>query len=98
IAYSPPIGSRAASGKIGGVASPGGSWRRAGIILDPTVMANVDAAAIAQHALRLGLLTEGQLEEARDEAGARNPDVDALLLALERKGHLTPWQSTKLKN
>lgn len=60
-------------------------------------MANLDAAAIGQLALRLGLLNEGQLEEAREQIGSRNPDPDTLLLTLERKAHLTPWQSKKLR-
>lgn len=60
-------------------------------------MTNLDAAALGQNAQRLGLLTEAQLEEAREEVGARNSDPDPFLLALERKGHLTPWQSAKLR-
>jgi serine/threonine protein kinase len=59
-------------------------------------METIDAATLGQQAVKLGLVTEAQLEAARDEAGPRNPDPGALLLALERKAHLTPWQSGKL--
>src|SRR5262249_39335211 len=37
-----------------------------------------------------------QLNEAWDEVGRRNTDPFALLRVLERKGNLTPYQSTKL--
>jgi CheY-like chemotaxis protein len=56
----------------------------------------LDAGTLGQQAVRLGLVSEGQLEQATDEAGPRNNDPNALLLALERKGYLTPWQSGKL--
>lgn len=56
----------------------------------------LDAATLGQQAIRLGLVTEQQLEQATDEIGPRNRDPNALLLALERKGYLTPWQSGKL--
>ena len=47
-----------------------------------------DAASIAQLLLRLGLVTEDQLNEAWEEVGRRNTDPFALLRVLERKGHL----------
>jgi serine/threonine protein kinase len=55
-----------------------------------------DAASIAQLLLRLGLVTEDQLNEAWEEVGRRNTDPFALLRVLERKGNLTPYQSHKL--
>jgi serine/threonine protein kinase len=56
----------------------------------------LDVTTLGQQAIRLGLVTEEQLARAYDEIGPRNPDANALLLALERKGYLTPWQSGKL--
>src|SRR5437660_11206909 len=59
-------------------------------------MANRDAAAVAQQALVLGLLTRDQIQEAWDELGARPELADPFLRAMERKGYLTPWQSQRL--
>jgi CheY-like chemotaxis protein len=59
-------------------------------------MDQLDAAALGQLALKLGLITEEQLAEAQEEAGPRNPDPLPLLRHLERKTYLTPWQTTKL--
>jgi serine/threonine protein kinase len=55
-----------------------------------------DAAELGRRALKLGLLSPTQLEDARDEAGDRNPDPQAFLRILERKGYLTPFLSGKL--
>src|SRR5581483_535153 len=59
-------------------------------------MAEQDAAAVAQLALQVGLVNEGQLQEAWEEVGRANTDPMPLLLALERKGYLTPLLSGKL--
>jgi eukaryotic-like serine/threonine-protein kinase len=59
-------------------------------------MANVDTAALAQQMLKLGLVTESQLQEGFDEVGHRVLEPGPLLRALERKGYLTPYQSGKL--
>src|SRR4051812_38521625 len=59
-------------------------------------MAKPDAADLGQRALKLGLITPAQLDEARAEAGARNSEPQLLVRILERKGHLTPFQSNKL--
>jgi len=59
-------------------------------------MANLDAVALADKALRLGLIKLEQLQEGWDDVGQRGGDAEALVLALERKGYLTPWQSQKL--
>jgi serine/threonine protein kinase len=59
-------------------------------------MAKVDASTVAQNAIRLGLLTQEQVQEAWEELGQRIGDPDPLLRLLERKGYLTPWQSQKL--
>jgi CheY-like chemotaxis protein len=59
-------------------------------------MENLDATALGQRILNLGLVTEPQLLQAREEAGEGSTDVQVLLRALERKGHLTPWQRDKV--
>ena len=59
-------------------------------------MANVDASTVAQQAVRLGLVTPEQVQDAWDEVGKGGPDPAPLLRVLERKGQLTPWQSQKL--
>ena len=59
-------------------------------------MANGDAAALAQQMLKLGLVTEPQLQEAWDEAGHRGSELEVLLGVLERKGYITPYQRIKL--
>ncbi len=59
-------------------------------------MSTLDAAAIAQLARRLDLVTDEQLMDAWAEIGTRSGPAEPLLRALERKGHLTPWQASKL--
>src|SRR5688572_23445450 len=56
----------------------------------------VDAMAVANLAVRVGLINPDQLDEAWSELGARGGEAEPFLLALERKGYLTPWQSQKL--
>jgi serine/threonine protein kinase len=56
----------------------------------------LDTPALAQLALRCGVVTEEQLQEAYDEVDPRGSDPELLLRFLERKGYLTPWQSQKL--
>ena len=58
-------------------------------------MADLDAATLGQKAVHLGLITQGQLMDVWDELG-NNRQPEAFLRFLERKGYLTPWQSTKL--
>jgi serine/threonine protein kinase len=60
-------------------------------------MANLDASAMAQLAIRLGLVTEPQVQEAWDELGQKSGELDPFLRILERKGHLSPYQSQKLR-
>src|SRR5262245_27325884 len=59
-------------------------------------MANLTTATVAQQAVQLGLLSEGQLQEFRDLRREGDANPEPLLRALERKGYLTPWQSQKL--
>jgi eukaryotic-like serine/threonine-protein kinase len=59
-------------------------------------MSTPDAAGIAQLARRLDLVSDDQLYDAYTEIGTRTGPAQPLLRALERKGHLTPWQASKL--
>lgn len=59
-------------------------------------MAIQDTDTLARLALELGLVTDSQLSECRDEKGHLAPTPQELLRVLERKGFLTPWQSGKL--
>jgi serine/threonine protein kinase len=59
-------------------------------------METPNAATLGEHSVRLGLVTPEQLREAWDELGERNGDAEPLLLVLERKCYLTPWQSQRL--
>ncbi len=59
-------------------------------------MENLDATTLGQRILNLGLVTEPQLLQAREETGKGNNDLQELLRVLERKGFLTPWQRDKV--
>jgi serine/threonine protein kinase len=59
-------------------------------------MAKLDAAAVAQLATRLRLVSDEQIRECWDELPAGTHTLEQLLRALERKGYLTSWQSSKL--
>lgn len=54
-----------------------------------------DLASLSQQVVRLGLLTEAQIQEAAAEAHSRE-NIAEVLRILESKGYLTQWQSTKL--
>lgn len=59
-------------------------------------MVSSDAAALANAAMQLGLLTSRQVDEAWDELGARNGPAEKFLRCMERKQYLTPFQTNKL--
>jgi serine/threonine protein kinase len=59
-------------------------------------MAELDAPSVAQLAIKVGLITPAQLQEAYEEIGEKTTDLNKLLNTLERKGYLTPFQSSKL--
>jgi serine/threonine protein kinase len=59
-------------------------------------MDSVDAVTIADRAVRLGLLRPEQAEEAWLELGKRGGEPSAFLRLMEKRGHLTPFQSQKL--
>src|SRR5262245_9623404 len=54
-----------------------------------------DAVGVAQLAQRLGLVTEDQIRPLLEEVG-KNAEPLKLLIALDRKSLLTPYQSQKL--
>jgi tRNA A-37 threonylcarbamoyl transferase component Bud32 len=58
-------------------------------------MPDFDASIAGQDLLRIGLIKEAQLQEAWEQIGGKGTDAERLLLFLERKGHLTPWQTSK---
>ncbi|MCI0642423.1 MAG: protein kinase [Gemmataceae bacterium] len=60
-------------------------------------MAEMDASALADLAVRAGVLTPHQVQEAWMELGQRGGDVEPFLRFMERKVYLTPWQSDKLQ-
>ena len=60
-------------------------------------METADALTLANAAIRLQLLQPHNVQEAWDELGERGgADPEPFLRIMERKGYLTPWQSTKL--
>jgi serine/threonine protein kinase len=59
-------------------------------------MSALEAGAIADTAIRLGLLSTHQAEEAWQELPSRKVPAVDFLRAMERKAFLTPFQSTKL--
>ncbi len=58
-------------------------------------MPELDARTIGQELVRIGLITERQFRESVDEIGGGHVEAERLLMFLERKGLITPWQSSK---
>ncbi len=59
-------------------------------------MPDLDAIVVARLAVKGGLVTEAQLQEAWTDLGREGGDSEPLLRFMERKGYLTSWQSSKL--
>lgn len=59
-------------------------------------MTSPDSNIVAALALRHRLVDEVQLDQCRQEMEPGSRDAAELLRILERKGHITPWQSSKL--
>src|SRR4051794_13627504 len=59
-------------------------------------MSTADATSLADRAVRLGVLNLHQVETAWEDLGSRTVPPEDLLRCLERKGWLTPFQSSKL--
>jgi serine/threonine protein kinase len=57
-------------------------------------MEHLDAKSTAQELVKIGLITEPQMVEALDELDGR-ANALALFNLLERKGLITPWQTSK---
>lgn len=60
-------------------------------------MDNHSATSMAQLLLKLGLVSQSQLDEAGEEVDTRGPQAEPLLQFLERKGYLNPYQTQKLR-
>ncbi|MCS7022823.1 MAG: serine/threonine-protein kinase [Gemmataceae bacterium] len=56
-----------------------------------------DAAGIGQLALRLGLVTEEQVQECLEELGNKKAPGEDMIRLMERKRYLSPFQSNKLR-
>lgn len=59
-------------------------------------MADLDAPTLAKRAVDLGLVTPEQLSECREELAKLGDDPLPVCRWFERKGYLTPWQTSKL--
>jgi serine/threonine protein kinase len=59
-------------------------------------MPDIDANTLGTDLIRIGLITETQLQTALEHFGGRPADGEKLLLFLERKGFITPWQTSKI--
>jgi len=59
-------------------------------------MTTLDPASIAQIIRQSGLVTDDQLRECWDDLDSGIHDGAMLLKLLERKGYVTPWQSSKV--
>jgi len=60
-------------------------------------MATLDANAIAQLALKVGLVSESQIQDAWMELGQKGGEAEPLLKILERRSILAPYQISKLR-
>src|ERR1700722_1890017 len=58
-------------------------------------MSSLDAGTLADTSVRLGILTFRQAEEASEDLDRQGPGEE-FLRWMERKGYLTPFQSSKL--
>src|SRR6516165_10321279 len=59
-------------------------------------METLDGEILGARLISLGLITQAQLQDVREESGERNPEPAVLLRMLERKQYLTPWQTAKV--
>ncbi|MBX9678734.1 MAG: protein kinase [Gemmataceae bacterium] len=57
---------------------------------------DLDANAFADRASRLGLLNLQQVQQAWEELGKKGGELEPFLRYVERKGFITPWQSSKI--
>jgi serine/threonine protein kinase len=59
-------------------------------------MAELDLPTLSQTVLKLRLASESQVLECIEAVGSRTGDVTEFVRVLERKGYVTPWQTSKL--
>ena len=59
-------------------------------------MSSLETRALADTAIRLGLVDIQQVEEALNELGSHTVPAEEFLRCMERKGHMTPFQSSKM--
>src|SRR5436190_11294034 len=59
-------------------------------------MANAEVLRVARLAVKTGLVSEPQVQDAWKECAKEGDNPELLLTTMERKGFLTPWQSQKL--
>src|SRR5438094_238383 len=59
-------------------------------------MSILDAATLASTAIRLGLLSSDQVQDAWTELGAKNALPEEFVRIMERRAYLTPFQTNKL--
>src|SRR4051812_9538238 len=59
-------------------------------------MSILDAATLANMAIKLGLMNSHQVQDCWDELGAKNGQPEDFVRVAERRGFLTPFQSSKL--
>jgi serine/threonine protein kinase len=59
-------------------------------------MPDIDANQLGMDLIKIGLITDAQLEEALANIGTKTAESERLVLFLERKGYITPWQSSKI--
>lgn len=57
---------------------------------------NLDASGIGQLALKLGLVSESQVQESLYELDDKKAPAESMVRLMERKGYLTPWQGRKM--
>ena len=60
-------------------------------------MINYDSSFLTNMLLKTGLVSEPQIQEAWEDIGYRTNDAEILLQTLERKGFITPLQSSKVR-
>ncbi|MBI3411005.1 MAG: protein kinase [Planctomycetes bacterium] len=57
----------------------------------------IDAVAVSNLAVRMGLITPDQIQMVWNELGKKGGEALPFLRAMERRGWLTPWQTHKLE-
>src|SRR5205823_4116824 len=61
------------------------------------LMMDFDSNFLSNMLMKSGLVSEAQIQEAWENIGYRTNDAEVLLKTLERKGFITPLQSSKVR-